>query len=71
MDIDLKLTKKEKRNNRIFDDSMIKRTIKRQNSNGKLIRNFSNKSYEIEFYCLLMNMKLLRKFNFIIILFNI
>ena len=39
MDIDLKLTKKEKRNNRIFDDSMIKRTIKRQNSNGKLIRN--------------------------------
>ena len=29
----------EKRNNKIFYDSMIKRTIKRQNSNGKLIRN--------------------------------
>ena len=32
---------------------------------------YSNKSYEIEFYCLLMKMKLLRKFNFIIQLFNI
>ena len=32
---------------------------------------YSNKSYEIEFYCLLMNIKLLKKFNFIIQLFNI
>ena len=37
MDIDLKLTKKEIIE--FFYDSMIKRTIKRQNSNGKLIRN--------------------------------
>ena len=38
----------EIRNNKIFYDSMIKRTIKRQNSNGKLIRNlFEQKLWDI------------------------
>ena len=45
MEFDLKLSKKEIIE--IFMNSIVKRTIKRQNSNGKLIRNlFEQKLWE-------------------------
>ena len=64
MDIDLKLSKKEIIE--FFMFQWLSEQLKDKIQMESWFEIYSNKSYEIEFYCLLMKMKLLRKFNFII-----
>ena len=69
MEFDLKLSKKEII--KFFMIQLLSEQLKDKIQMVSWFEIYSNKSYEIEFYFLLMNIKLLRKFNFIIQLFNI